>query len=110
MPGWRGHARGSSGTVPARRPAYRVGVEKEAMKPIRLKRPMTLFERSWMWFVLGTLLVTGSIAGTLRAFRWISELTESRGSMFALIIGLGLITVLLIGITFFYSLRKRIFQ
>ena len=80
------------------------------MKPTRLKRPTTRFERAWLWFLFGTLTVAGSIVGTRFAFRWISALAESRGSMFALIIGLGIVTVLLIGITFFYSLRKRMFQ
>jgi hypothetical protein len=80
------------------------------MKPTRLKRPMTRFERTWLWLLFAALALIGSIAGTMSAFRWISALANSRGSMFALIIGLGIIIVVLIGITFFYSLRKRMFQ
>ncbi len=80
------------------------------MKRTRLNRPTTRLERAWPWFLFGTLTVMGSIAGILFAFGGISALAESRGSMFALIIGLGILTVVLIGITFFYSLRKRRFQ
>jgi hypothetical protein len=80
------------------------------MKPARLKRPTTRFERTWLWLLFAALTAIGSIAGTLSAFRWISALAQSRGGMFVLILGLGIITVLLIGITFFYSLRKRVLQ
>jgi hypothetical protein len=80
------------------------------MKPTRLKRPTTRLERAWLWFLLGVLTITGSVIVTQFVFSAISALAESRGGMFALIIVLGIITVLLIGITFFYSLRKRMLQ
>src|SRR5688572_29669811 len=80
------------------------------MKQTNLNRPATRFERAKTWLLFGALIVIGSIIGTLIAFSGIQALAESRGSMFALVVGLGIITVVLIGITFFYSLRKRKLQ
>jgi hypothetical protein len=80
------------------------------MKPARLKRPTTHLERTWLWLLFAALMVSGTIAGTRFMFSWVSVLAASRGEMFALIIGLGILTILLIGITFFYSLRKRVLQ
>jgi hypothetical protein len=80
------------------------------MKRTRLKRPKTLLERAWLWFLLAILASTGIVLATRAGFSSLSTLVRSSGIMFGLIIGLGALTVLLIGITFFYSLRKRLLQ
>jgi hypothetical protein len=80
------------------------------MKQASLTRPTTRFERATPWILLGVFLAIVAGIVTLSKFRSIQALTESRGNTFVLVTGLGVLTVVLILITFFYSLRKRNFQ
>ena len=80
------------------------------MKQASLNRPTTRFERARPWILLGVFLAIVAGAATLFKFKSIQSLAESRGNTFSLVIGLGVLTVVLILVTFFYSLRKRNFQ
>jgi hypothetical protein len=80
------------------------------MKQASLTRPTTRFERAMPWILLGVFLAIVAGIVTLSKFRSIQALTESRGNTFVLVTSLGVLTVILILITFFYTLRKRTFQ
>jgi hypothetical protein len=75
-----------------------------------LNRPTTRFERARPWILLGVLILIVLGLGTWFNFNSLQSLEGLVGNTFALVIGLGVITVVLILITFFYSLRKRNFQ
>lgn len=80
------------------------------MKQTRLKRPTTRFERAGLWIVLGALILIAAISLTRSEFEDLKANLAERGSTFTLVTWLGVVTVLLILITFFYSLRKRALQ
>ncbi len=76
------------------------------MKSPNAARPTTRFERAKPWIVIGTiLLILIGVTGFLK-FDGI-QLSETT---FDLVVNLGVVTIVLIFITFFYSLRKRNFQ
>src|ERR1044071_3346992 len=80
------------------------------MKQTTLSRPATRFERARPWILLVILILILIVFATRFRFNAIRSLLEGRGNTFALVTTLGVLTVLLIAITFFYSLRKRTLQ
>lgn len=76
-----------------------------------MRRSRTLFERSTTWIiitlVLGGALVAGSYFG-IRSVRERVELTQAR--MFLMISGFGVVSLLLILVTYTYQVRKRLLQ
>jgi len=80
------------------------------MKHTKLDRPTTRFERARLWFVLVVLilLIVGYV--TLNKFDSLKEIVEDPGNTFMLVTGLGILTLILILIPIFYSLRKRNMQ
>lgn len=80
------------------------------MKPTSLNRPTTRFERARPWILLVVLILILIGFTTRFKFNAIRSLLEARGNTFALVTALGVLTVALILITFFYSLRKRNLQ
>ncbi len=80
------------------------------MNQKNLKRPTTRFERAKPWLLLAVLiLIVVGLAAILR-FEAIRSLIEVTGTTFALVTGLGVVTLILILIPLFYSLRKRNLQ
>ena len=80
------------------------------MKQANLNRPTTRFERAKPWVLLGVLILI--IAGFATGFKF-NSLQSLEGlveNTFALVVWLGVLTVALILVTIFYSLRKRNFQ
>ena len=80
------------------------------MKPTSLNRPTTRFERARPWILLVVLLLILIGLATRFQFNTIRSLLDVRRTTFALVTTLGVLTVVLIVITFFYSLRKRNLQ
>lgn len=80
------------------------------MKQTSLNRPTTRFERARPWILLVALLLILIGFATRFKFNAIRSLLDARGNTFALVTTLGVLTVVLILITFFYSLRKRTLQ
>jgi len=80
------------------------------MKPTSLNRPTTRFERARPWLLLVVLILILIGFTTRFKFNAIRSLLEARENTFALVTVLGVLTVALILITFFYSLRKRNLQ
>jgi hypothetical protein len=80
------------------------------MKDTRLNRPTTRFERARLWIVLGVLILIAAVFFTNSRFEELQSDLDQRESTFMLVIWLGVLTVALILITFFYSLRKRVLQ
>lgn len=75
-----------------------------------LKRPRTFFEHSWPWAALTVLLALAFLALAYFGLRYLQSRLASAGTTFLLIVGLGAITLALILVTYFYSLRKRALQ
>lgn len=80
------------------------------MKQTSLNRPTNRFERARPWILLVILLLILTAFATRFQFNAIRSLLAARGNTFALVTALGVLTVVLIVITFFYSLRKRNLQ
>jgi len=80
------------------------------MKQTSLNRPTTRFERARPWILLVVVLLILIAFTTRFQFNSIRSLLEARGDTFLLVTTLGVLTFLLILITFFYSLRKRSLQ
>src|SRR5215208_6369129 len=80
------------------------------MKQTSLNRPTTRFERARPWILLAALLLVLIGFATRFKFNALRSLLGARESTFALVTVLGVLTVVLILITFFYSLRKRNLQ
>jgi len=80
------------------------------MKQLNLNRPTTRFERARLWVLLVVLILIVVGLVTHSRFNSLRLLEGFVGNTFALVIGLGIMTVVLILITFFYTLRKRNFQ
>jgi hypothetical protein len=77
------------------------------MKQTRLNRPTSRAERALPWLLFGALALAGVCLVSLAIFAGIHALPESRETLFTLVAGLGVVAALLVGFTFFYSLRKR---
>ncbi len=75
------------------------------MKPSNLARPTTRFERAKPWILIVTVLLI--LIGLVVVFKFNNIVRETT---FDLVVWLGIITIVLIFITFFYSLRKRKLQ
>src|SRR5215212_365901 len=110
MPCRRSHAGKSRGTIPRHEFTCWVGGKEEYMKQTSLNRPTTRFERARPWILLAALLLVLIGFATRFKFNAVQSLLAARGSTFALVTALGVLTVVLILITFFYSLRKRNLQ
>ena len=80
------------------------------MKETRRGRPTTRFERARLWIVLGVVILIAAAFFTSSRFDELQSDLDARDSTFTLVTWLGILTVALILITFFYSLRKRAFQ
>ncbi|HUG34079.1 MAG TPA: multiheme c-type cytochrome [Anaerolineales bacterium] len=80
------------------------------MKGTRLNRPASRFERARLWIVLGILILIAAAFLTSSRFDELKSNLDERESSFTLVTWLGVLTVTLILITFFYSLRKRMLQ
>ena len=80
------------------------------MKQTSLHRPTTRFERARPWILLVVLILFLIAFATRFQFNAIRSLLEARGNTFALVTTLGVLTVILIVLTFLYSLRKRNLQ
>jgi hypothetical protein len=74
----------------------------------RARRHRHPLERAWPWAIAGVVLAVGVLFGGIA---WLKHLQSTEGAegtgAFTLITVLGIVTVLLIGTTFFYTLRKR---
>ena len=75
-----------------------------------LNRPTTRFERARPWIFLGILILIVLGFATGFKFNSLQSLEGLVGNTFALVVWLGVLTVALVLVTFFYSLRKRNFQ
>ena len=76
-----------------------------------MKRSRTLFERSTTWIVITLILGGALVAGSYFGIRTIRERVElSQARMFLLISGFGVVTLLLILVTYTYQVRKRLLQ
>jgi hypothetical protein len=80
------------------------------MKQTRLNRPTAHSERILPWLLFSVLALTGFCLVTPLIFNSFNILAEPRESLYTLVVGSGVVTALLIGFTFFYSLRKRELQ
>ena len=80
------------------------------MKQTSLSRPTTRSERAKPWIILASLILIA--AGFIAFFKFnsLQSLDAFVGNTFVLVVGLGVLTVILILIVFFYTLRKRNFQ
>src|SRR5262245_7178558 len=80
------------------------------MKQTSLNRPTTRFERSRPWILLVVLILIAAGLATFFRFNSLQSLDGLVRNTFALVTWLGVLTVALILVTLFYSLRKRNFQ
>jgi hypothetical protein len=82
----------------------------------KIRRDVKLFERQWPWllltFVTGTSLTALVALATLGAFEELDPVVWGRNvrGYTAIGVSLGVFAVFLSGLTFFYSLRKRVLQ
>lgn len=76
-----------------------------------LRRPRRIFERSWPWLIIAIVLAAGLGAASFLGIRQLQKRVPASGaSTFRLLSALGAVTVLLILLTFFYQVRKRLMQ
>lgn len=76
-----------------------------------LKRPRTFFEHSWPWAILFAVVTANVLAAAYFGIRFVqTNVSRTQAPMFLFISALGVVTLLLVLMTFFYSLRKRMFQ
>ena len=75
-----------------------------------VRRPTSLFERPWPWIGVFALLALVVLVASFFGIRALQAPGTKSGTMFALIAALGVVALLLILVTFFYSARKRLLQ
>ena len=76
-----------------------------------VRRPRSFFERSWLWIAVSLLIGSAAVAVSYFGIRRIQEAAApSAKQAFLLISILGGLTLLLILLTFFYQVRKRVLQ
>lgn len=76
-----------------------------------IKRPRGFTERAWLWIFVLLVLGAAVLAASYFGIRYLQEsYPGDGGAAFLLISALGAFTLLLILITFFYQVRKRLLQ
>ena len=76
--------------------------------PGRIRRARKFQERPWLWLIISVAIALAAIAAGFFGIRRLQENSPGEADpMFALIVGLGILGLVLILVTFVYSARKR---